>query len=840
MKNLIDKLKAALDLLNDDRLDEAHAALQEILQSDPDNGVALFSMGVIAAYRGALDEALAHFERAAQLMPSHADSWYNRGTILHRLNRLEDAVASFDRTLELAPTHAGALVNRGVALREMNRVRDTLENFQRLLALTPDNENALNNTAVILSQLKRYDEAIELFEKLIALSPHHSYALGELCMAYLHNCLWDRLPVLRTQILEGLRAGRTIADPLVLMALTDSQDDQLRLARIFAADRFPPSAQQLWNGERYTHDKIRVAYMSPDFREHPVGHLVAGLFEHHDKSRFELIAISLGVNDESRLRQRMVAAFDEFIDAQRMSSLEVASLLRAKEVDILVDLAGYTQDARVDVLTLRPAPVQVSYLGYSGTLGSDYHDYIIADRHVIPPQLQDGYTENVVQLPDIYMPTDDQLQIADPLPRAAYGLPGQGFVFCSFNHDYKINPGMFDLWMRLLAQVDGSVLWLMKLHEAAERNLLREAEKRGIARERIVFATRVPRIEDHLARYRAADLCLDTFPYNAHSTSSDVLRAGLPLVTCRGQAFASRVAAALLSAVGLPELITDTLQDYEALALRLARDADLLGSLRAKLARNLATTPLYDTARYCRHLEAAYATMRQRSRNGQAPVDFAVPALQATGPIQAVASSVRATQGTSVGADLPHASLALLEAELRKTRCYLEFGMGGSTVLAARLGVPLTVSVDTSTERMDALREHITAQPTDSEVLLLHCDVGPVNDRGYPLDESQAAQWPSYYTGTWDTLLARQPEGPGLVMLNGRFRVACFLYSLLHLQPGATVLWNGYRSRHRYHMVEQFLKPAEFVDDMAVFRVTQRPDASAVARALFRSLYQAE
>ncbi|MEY8878674.1 MAG: acetylglucosamine transferase, partial [Leptothrix sp. (in: b-proteobacteria)] len=357
----------------------------------------------------------------------------------------------------------------------------------------------------------------------------------------------------------------------------------------------------------------------PDLREHPVGHLMAGVFERHDKSRFETIAISLGIDDGSRLRGRMQACFDRFIDARAMSSRQIAELMRTLEIDVAVDLAGFTSDSRSDVFGLRPAPVQVNYLGYPGTLGTTYMDYIVADRHVIPPEHQRFYDEQVVYLPDAYLPPAADVQISDRTPsRAECGLPEQGVVFCSFNHDYKISPHMFALWMRLLKRVPGSVLWLMSRAELSQRNLRRSAAEQGVAPERLIFAQRVPRVEDHLARYRQADLFLDTHPYNAHTTAADALLAGLPVLTCMGNAFPARVAGSLLHAAGLPELVTHSPDEYESLAFALATEPARLTMLRHKLAEQRSSSALFDIQAFCRHLETTYIAMWRQAQLGGA------------------------------------------------------------------------------------------------------------------------------------------------------------------------------------------------------------------------------
>ena len=388
------------------------------------------------------------------------------------------------------------------------------------------------------------------------------------------------------------------------MSVSDQAGEHQIAARLFAEGYCPPNALQLWQGQTYSHERIRLAYVSPDFREHPVGHLMAGVFERHDKSRFETIAISLGPDDQGRLRARMQKAFEHFIDVREMGSQQVAQMMRDMEVDIAIDLGGYTSDTRTDIFAFRPAPVQVNYLGYPGTMGTSHFDYILADHHTIPPQHEPFYNEKVARLPDTYLPTDSSVAISEHTPtRAECGLPESGVVFCSFSHDYKISPPVFDVWMRLLVQIPGSVLWLVSRGETTQGNLRKEAQARGVSPERLVFAQRVPLVEDHLARYRQADLFLDTYPYNAHTTAADALMSGLPVLTLMGNSFPSRVAGSLLHAIGLPELVTQTLADYESLALQLARDPARLADTKARLAANRQTHALFDTARFCRNLE---------------------------------------------------------------------------------------------------------------------------------------------------------------------------------------------------------------------------------------------
>jgi predicted O-linked N-acetylglucosamine transferase (SPINDLY family) len=449
----------------------------------------------------------------------------------------------------------------------------------------------------------------------------------------MHICDWAHFEEDCARLRAGVADARPVSYPFQLLAWCGSPGVQHACARNYVADKCPPFPAPIWRGERYAHQRIRVAYLSSDFRDHPVMVLAAGLFEHHDRTRFETTAVSFGLDKPNPMRERLRAPFDRFVDAHAMSDEEVAKLLRELEIDIAVDLNGFTDGSRPNVFARKAVPVQVNYLGYAGTLGREDYDYIVADRFVIPEESQTHYSEKVVCLPDTYMVNDAGRRISErALSRAEAGLPEQGFVFCCFNNSYKITPEVFDIWMRLLKEIDGSVLWLSLTNSSAPKNLRREAERRGIAADRLVFASRVASNEDHLARLRHADLFVDTTPYNAHATSCDALWAGVPVLTCAGESFASRVAGSLLSAVGLPELITGSLADYEALALKLARDPALLAALRQKLARNRDNHPLFDTARFTRHMEAAYTVMWERVQRGEPPRSFAVAPIRPAQP----------------------------------------------------------------------------------------------------------------------------------------------------------------------------------------------------------------
>jgi protein O-GlcNAc transferase len=605
------------------RYGEALTAYDRVVALAPDDVSGLYGRANALAKLNRHEEAVTLYDRALAIAPEDPQILNNRGNALSQLSRYEEAIADFDRAIAAAPNSADAFANRGDALMQLRRHEEALENYRRALDLNGLSFNALYGRGSALVELKRHGEAMAAFDRLLRQKPDYPYASGMLVYAQSTCCDW-RDPVRTAEMMEGIRAGKRAATPLALLAVCDSAADKLRCAQTLMQDKYPPQ-KALWRGEIFRHDRIRVAYLSADLRTHPVGILMAGVFEHHDRTRFETIAISHGLDDRSEMRTRLKRSFDRFIDVQGKSDREIASQLRALEVDIAVDLTGLTASGRPGILARRPAPVQVNYLGFAGSLAGPHMDYILADRIVIPEEQHRYYTEKIAYLPDSYMPHDRMRRIAAHGPsRSELGLPDTGFVFASFNNSYKFAPAMFDVWMRLVHAVEGSVLWLPNANPTAVRNLQREAQARGVLPERIVFAAHVPAAEDHLARLAAADLFLDTHPYNAHSTAMDALWAGLPILTLKGESFASRVAASLLMAAGLPELIVDSPGAYESLALGLARDPAMLGALKEKLRARRDSCALFDTARFTRNLEAALGMMWERTQKGEPAASFLV------------------------------------------------------------------------------------------------------------------------------------------------------------------------------------------------------------------------
>ena len=614
------------NVLNDlKRPADALVSCDKAIGLKPDYAEAFSNRGNALRELKRLDEALASYDKALALKPDYAEAFSNRGNALRELKRLDEAVASYDKALALKPDYAEAFNNRGVALQELKRFDEALASYEKALALKPNYADAFYNRGIALQELKRLDEAVASYDRALVAKINHADAFSGAADCVIKLCDWDKWKRIATELHTHIAGKKSIISPFTLLGYSGDPGLQLQCARNFIENRVPLLPRLLWTGESWRHDKLRVAYLSADFRRSAMAHLIAELFERQDRSRFEIVGVSFGVDDKSEMRKRLVGAFDQFYDVRRKSDEEVAKLLHDLQIDIAIDLMGYTRDSRPGILAYRPAPIQASYLGFAGTMGAEFIDYIIADETVAPFEHQPFYTEKIVHLPHCYLVNDTGRKIPERTPtRQEAGLP-QGFVFCCFNNDWKITPDVFSVWMQLLHAVQGSVLWLSGDNESAERNLRKEAQARGINPARLVFAGRLP-LEDHLARHRLADLFLDTLPYNAHTTASDALWVGLPLLTREGTAFAGRVAASLLNAIGLPELVTHGIEDYEALALRLARDPALLEGYRNRLATNRLTHPLFDTDRFRRHIEAAYLQMSEIWQRGEQPRSFAVEA----------------------------------------------------------------------------------------------------------------------------------------------------------------------------------------------------------------------
>jgi predicted O-linked N-acetylglucosamine transferase (SPINDLY family) len=509
--------------------------------------------------------ALDCFIKAAESSPHLAIGHFAKAQSYADIGLSDDALLCFDKAIEVDPTYTQAYTNKAALLQAINRHHDALLTLIACVEVDPNNVTAYEGQGQLLGQFKQYDLSVNAFKRALEIDPNYSYGEGHLMHARLSCCDWTDYEESRQRIFDGIRAGKKVCGAMTIMSITDDAELARQCIEIYAKDKYGDPLFKLWNGEKYAHRRKRVAFISADFRIHPVGYLLIEMIENFDKEKFELTGVFTGTPDGSDLWKRYRCAFDHYLDAKNIPSYELAKLLRAMEIDIAIDLSGHTEGTRLDVLSHRPAPVQMTYLGFPGTLGLPFIDYLIADPRTIPTALQKHYTEKILYLPHSYLPRDTAAVPSSQTPkRSDFDLPEKGFVFCSFNHDYKINPPIFKVWMNLLKQVPGSVLWLMRLNNVAHTNLMQSAKINGISPDRIIFAERLLRVEDHLARYRLADLFIDTFPYNGHTTAGDALISGLPVVSICGGSFASRVASSLLHDVGLSELeCKDFLQYYK-------------------------------------------------------------------------------------------------------------------------------------------------------------------------------------------------------------------------------------------------------------------------------------
>ncbi len=597
----------------------ALASYDQALAIEPLHAGALSNRGNVLRELKRFDEALASYDQALAINSGLAAAWNTRGNALRELRRYDEALASYDRALAIDGEYPDAYYNLGVYYHELKHYEAAIASHGRALAIKPDYPEALHMRGVALQNLNRHRQAMSDFEQLLKLRcPDIKDTEGNLLHSKIQICDWRKYDAAVQRVCEQVRAGVPVIPPFAFVAVSDSPADQLLCARAWATDKIPAAPAPIWKGERYRHERIRIAYLSADLRDHPVAHLLAGMFEQHDRQHFDTVAISFGPAAPSAMRTRLESAFGRFIDVRDRSDLEIAQLLRELEIDIAVDLMGYTRESRTGIFALRAVPVQASYIGYLGTMGTEHMDYLIADGTIVPAEQRKYYSEKIVYLPS-YQANDSKRVIAGKrYTRAELGLPQTGFVYCCFNNNFKITAATFDGWMRILQRVQGSVLFLYADNDAAADNLRKEAAARGVAAERLVFGKRLP-LPEYLARYRTADLFLDTLPYNAGTTASDALWAGLPVVTRTGATFSSRVAASVLNAIELPELITETQEAYEALAVELAVNPLRLTEIKNKLELNRLTAPLFDTARFTKHIETAYREMHERAQAGLPP-----------------------------------------------------------------------------------------------------------------------------------------------------------------------------------------------------------------------------
>ena len=565
-----------------------------------------------------LDLALVHYKNAVEIDSAYPEAWCNMGVDLARLRRYEEALQSYDRALNLRTNDATTWSNKGIALYALKRLNDALAAYDRAIQLSPKYAQAWANKAAFLHDQKQYPEAIAAYEEALRLDPNIHYAAGEMLHAKMKICDWTNIEIEIANLERATLNNQLASSPFPVVVASSSEEINFQVARLYAKDQFAAYTKPKFHVKNNS-QQIRIAYFSNDFFNHATAYLMAELFELHDRARFEILAFSFSPDTQDEMQTRLKKNFDQFIDVSNMSDQEVVALSRQMETDIAIDLKGYTTHSRPEIFALGAAPIQINYLGYPGTMGADFIDYIIADKVIIPESNQPYFSEKIIYLKNSYQVNDSKRQISDrKFSRAECSLPEDQFVFCCFNNNFKILPNTLDIWSRILSKVPNSVLWLLEDNVFAKENLIKQAQARGISKERLIFAQRMD-LSEHLARHQLADLFLDTLPCNAHTTASDALWAGLPVLTQLGEALAGRVAASLLTAIDMPELIADGPKEYEDLAVELATKQLVLKQIKEKLALNRTTTPLFDAELFTRGIEDAFIKIYQRSQAGLSP-----------------------------------------------------------------------------------------------------------------------------------------------------------------------------------------------------------------------------
>ncbi|MDB5723779.1 MAG: repeat-containing protein [Novosphingobium sp.] len=602
---------------------KAEAAFRQAIQLEPRHAELHSNLGAALEPQGKLDAAVAAYQHALVLRPNHVSAHYNLGNTLRKQHAIPAAIASYERAIALKPDHAEAYNNLGLCLQQSDEPAEALRHFGQALQLKPDFVDAIYNLATALMDLREYGRAADAFALVLDMQPDHFAATRQLAHAQTQLCDFAAardFPAMRPAMAQNTAP----VPPFIMLPLIDDPEQQLLYsregARTMMISRSAPPRRASPSGEQ----RIRLGYFSADFHDHATMCLMTGLFREHDRQRFDVACYSYGPDSNDAARIALLGHVDRFVEIRDMSDAEILGLVHGDGLDIAIDLKGYTKDSRSRLFASRLAPIQINYLGYPGSLGAECMDYLIADPVVVPADSREFYAEKIITLPGSYQPNDNQRAIGGlDHSRADAGLPEEGFVFCCFNQAYKIGPAEFAIWMRLLTRVGGSVLWLLRPTAEVAVNLRREAAAHGVDPARLVFATPLPPAA-HLARLRLADLFLDTFHYNAHTTASDALWAGLPVVTKAGRQFAARVGASLLHAAGLPDLVTTNAEDYAELALDLATTPAKLAAVRQRLADNRLTCPLFDTVAHTRKLEAAYIAAHQRHREGLTPSELSI------------------------------------------------------------------------------------------------------------------------------------------------------------------------------------------------------------------------
>lgn len=597
------------------QFDKALTSYDRAIAIKPDHVYAHCNRGNVLRDLKRLNDALASYNYAIALNPDYVDAHYNRGNVLRDLKKMDEALASYNYAVMLKPNYVDAHYNCGNLLKELKRFDEAVISYDRAIALKVNHVDAHHNRGGALKELRRFEEALKSYESVIDLNPNIDFILGDSFITRMQLCIWDNFKQILDDLISKVKNDEKVLAPFIMLSLMDNPEIQRKVAEIFVKETYALSNTLPPLMPHQKHRKIRIAYFSSDFRNHPVSFLTAGLYEAHNRDKFEIYAFSISPIAEDEMTARIKAGVDHFYNVNNVYDKDVAMLARSLEIDIAVDLGGYTQYARIPIFAIRVAPIQISYIGYLGTMAASYFDYIIADKTIIPEENQKYYSEKIIYLPS-YQVNDSKTSLpSNVTTKKELGLPETGFIFCCFNNNCKIIPRVFDSWARILEKVENSVLFIYAENETIKSNLKKEITLRGLDSNRLVFGERVS-VQEYLARYLVADLFLDTLPYNAGTTASDALRMGLPVLTLMGQSFAARMAASLLNNLNLPELITNTEEEYEKKAIELATNPEKIKAIKDKLRDNLTTSSLYNTELFARNIEAAYEVVYDRSQRG--------------------------------------------------------------------------------------------------------------------------------------------------------------------------------------------------------------------------------
>ncbi len=614
MLNINSEFKKAISFFENNKLESAEEICLKIYNLDSKNFDNLRLLNFIYFKKKNFSKALDFINKAIEINPNFAEAYMEKGNALNGIKKFDSAIKNYEKAIKINPNYSHAYYNKGLVFHELKKIKDAEENYSKAIKINPNHIYAYNNRAFALQQLKKFDESLKNYNKVYQIDPNFNFLLGKIAHTKSLLCHWESLDKVLKILKNKLNNNEAASVPFDLLSLYDSPLLQKKTSEIFIEKTFGSKKNYEPFLNKIENKKIRIGYYSADFYSHAMTHLLVRLFELHDKSKFEIIAFSFGPEKKDEISKRIKNSFSQFLKVNSKTNKEISQLSKKLNIDIAVDLMCHTANNRIEIFSERCAPVQINYLGYPGTSGAKFIDYIIADKILIPTENQKYYSEKIIYLPNTYQVRDSKQKISNKIyTKKEMDLPEKGFVFCCFNQNYKINPNVYNIWMNLLKKTNDSVLWLIKDSELGAANLKKEAIKRGIEPNRIIFAKRME-ISEHLARHKLADLFIDTFPYTSHTTCSDALWSGLPVIARQGQSFPSRVSASLLNAVGLKDLITKTDKEYESLILKIVKSPNILKEIKKKLKKNILTEPLFNTKLYTKNIETSYKKIHERNK----------------------------------------------------------------------------------------------------------------------------------------------------------------------------------------------------------------------------------